>query len=422
VTPEVRDPEPDVSADEVLEALDLSRAEPGIGFLEALFARFNAKVPFENASKILRDREVSDPARKPRDPATFWSGHLSLGTGGTCFARVAAFHWLLDALGFRSRRLLGSVLRDGDHAALMVETPAGERVVDVGFPLPAILPARAGVVGTPQGELEVVETGRGLGVRYREGVPEGPRELAIFREEVSSARFETVWRDTFRPGSRFLVEVCLRRDLGHRVVSWAAGEVRVDDRHSRLRVPMGDPGSIAGLFDVDPDVVARALAVARPPRASGASASLSAYLETAAAPGEAVAAIASPAGYRRLVEGVAEVVAEETLPDRFRLTLQPPGASSEAAASRIEDEVSADLSDGCVSVVRRGAAGRPFESSWRAMARGGRTYLVREAAIPGPGEELLRNDSLRGRLAGSLAVDLLAWARMLGVRSPTDET
>jgi hypothetical protein len=47
------------------------------------------------------------------------------------------------------------------------------------------------------------------------------------------------------------------------------------------------------------------------------------------------------------------------------------------------------------------------------VARNGRTYLVREASIPGRGEELLRNDSLRGRLAGSLAVDLLAWARML---------
>jgi hypothetical protein len=38
---------------------------------------------------------------------------------------------------------------------------------------------------------------------------------------------------------------------------------------------------------------------------------------------------------------------------------------------------------------------------------------VREAALPGRGEELLRNDSLRGRLAGTLAVDLLAWTRML---------
>ncbi|HYX20809.1 MAG TPA: arylamine N-acetyltransferase, partial [Thermoanaerobaculia bacterium] len=401
----------EISADEILEALDLSRAQPGAGFLEALFARFNAKVPFENASKIVRDREVADPSEKPRGPDTFWSDHLALGTGGTCFARVAAFDWLLEALGFGSRRVLGRVARDGDHSALMVGTPAGECIVDVGFPLPALLPARAGIVGTPQGDVEVVETARGFGVQYREGVPEGPRELEIFREPVPDERFAAAWRETFRPGSRFLLDVCLRRDLGHRVLSWTAGEIRVDDRHSRLRVPSVAPAAIAELFDVDPSIVSRAFTIAGPPRAGAPAASLSAYLETAAAPPQALAAIASAAGYRRLLDGVAEVVSEEVLPDRFRLRLRPPGSADAAA---IEDEVSFDAASARLSVVRRGASGRPFESSYRAIARGGRTYLVREAALDASGEELLRNDSLRGRLAGTLAVDLLAWARMLG--------
>ena len=47
------------------------------------------------------------------------------------------------------------------------------------------------------------------------------------------------------------------------------------------------------------------------------------------------------------------------------------------------------------------------------ITRGEKTYLTREAELTGRREDLLRNDSLRGRLAGSLAVDLLAWARML---------
>ncbi|HYX19527.1 MAG TPA: hypothetical protein VFA98_01620, partial [Thermoanaerobaculia bacterium] len=124
------------------------------------------------------------------------------------------------------------------------------------------------------------------------------------------------------------------------------------------------------------------------------------------------AAIASPAGYRRLLDGVAEVVPGETLPDRFRLTLRPPGEAGGAPA--IEDEVAIDAAAGRIAVVRRGASGGSFESAYRAITRNGRSYLVREAALPGRGEELLRNDSLRGRLAGTLAVDLLAWARMLG--------
>jgi len=401
-----------ISADEVLEALDLSRAEPGVGFLEALFARFNAKVPFENASKIVRDREVADPEEKPRAAEVFWSDHLALGTGGTCFARVVGFQWLLDALGFRSRRLLGRVVRDADHAALMVETASGESIADVGFPLPAVVPARAGTVSTAQGDLEIAETPRGFAVSYREGVPEGPRELEIFSEHVSEERFTAAWRDTYRPGSRFVLEVCLRKDLGHRVLSYAAGEIRVDDRHSRLRVPVSalPEGALAELFDIDAAHLARAFEIAGAPR-PGNGAALAAYLETAGEPASAVAAIATVEGYRRLLDGVAEVTAVSDVPGGFRATLRPPGASAETAT--VEDEVSADASSGRVSVRRSGASGAPFESSYRAITRGGRTYLVREAALSGRGEELLRNDSLRGRLAGTLAVDLLAWARML---------
>ena len=53
-------------------------------------------------------------------------------------------------------------------------------------------------------------------------------------------------------------------------------------------------------------------------------------------------------------------------------------------------------------------------SAYRVEEREGRTYLIREATLSGAREDLLRNDSLRGRFAGTLAVDLLAWARMLG--------
>jgi hypothetical protein len=44
----------------------------------------------------------------------------------------------------------------------------------------------------------------------------------------------------------------------------------------------------------------------------------------------------------------------------------------------------------------------------------GETWLVREAVLAGPREDLLVNDSARGRMAGTLAVDLLAWTRTLG--------
>jgi hypothetical protein len=253
-----------IPADDVLEALDLSRAEPGSGFLEALFARFNAKVPFENASKIVRNARVPDPAEKPRTPEIFWAEHLSSGTGGTCFARTAAFEALLGSLGFRARKLLGKVQREDDHAALSVETAAGESIVDVGFPLPAILPARPGRAATAQGELEVAATARGFQITFLEGVPETPRQIEVYTEPVAAGRFAELWRETFRPKARFLQDVTLRRDLGNRVLSFGAGEVRVDDLHSRLRVPVPLPreAALSELFGIDLGLLGKAFAIA----------------------------------------------------------------------------------------------------------------------------------------------------------------
>jgi hypothetical protein len=399
--------------DDVLDALDLSRAQPGSGFLEALFARFNAKVPFENASKILRNAQISDPAAKPRTPEVFWQEHLASGTGGTCFARVAAFEALLGPLGFSSRRVLGSVLGEDDHAALMVETAAGESIVDVGFPLPAILPARPGRAGTAQGELEVAATERGFRILFLEGVPETPRQIEIYVGPVTEQRFAALWRGTFRPNSRFLGEVHLRRDLGNRVVSFAAGEVRVDDLHSRLCVPLPAPreAALSELFGIDAAILSGAFAEVGD--ASGdavENARLTAYLETDFAPEKAFAAIATQEGYRRLLAGVADVAVGEETPGGYRLSLSAPSADLPGAA--IEEDVSTDAPARRIAIVRR-HGGSESASSYCVLERRAKTYLVREARLSGRREDLLRNDSLRGRLAGTLAVDLLAWARML---------
>ena len=403
------------NADEILEALDLSRARPGSGFLEALFIRFNDRVPFENASKIVRNAEVADEASKPRVPEVFWADHLARGSGGTCYARVAAFDALLTGLGFRARRTLGQVRNPGDHAALFVETPGGETIADVGFPLPALLPAAAGFVETAQAGLRIEAVPDGFQVDYEGGVPEGPRTVRIGASTAEPERFLELWRKTFRKDAPFLQEVAMRRDLGNRAVSFARGEVRVDDRHSRLRVPLAAPRAtaLAPLFGIDEDLLVRAFEIAGDPAPVSRNAVLTAYLETAGTPEEAYGAIASPEGYRRLLQGVAEMGDFAATPSGFRMTLSPgPPDSAAPEATRLQEEVSLDPAARRVSVVRRGNA---FEqrSAYRAQTREGRTWIMREAELSGARDDLLRNDSLRGRLAAGLAVDLLAWGRML---------
>ncbi len=397
-------------AEEILEALDLSMAEPGTGFLAALFARFNAKVPFENASKIVRAAGIEDPAGKLRRPEVFWRDHLELGTGGTCFARCAAFDSLLRELGFRTRRVLGRVRGPDDHAALFVETRDGESIADVGFPLPALLPARAGRVETPLGALEVEEREEGFVVAFEGGVPEGPRRVEIRSAAVEEDVYLQRWRATFQEGARFLQDVTLRRDLGNRALAFSRGEVRVDDLHSRLRVPLraARGAAVGALFGVDEDLLARAFAIAGDPEPAAADTILTAYLESDAPASRAFAAIATPAGYRRLVEGVADVSDFRETATGFRLTLSAGGASG----SRLEEDVLPEPAVQRLSVVRR-SEGNEHRSAWRAQSREGRTWLQREWTLPGSREDLLRNDSLRGRFAGTLAVDLLAWGRML---------
>jgi hypothetical protein len=405
-----------VPVDEILEALDLSRAEPGTGFLEALASRFNARVLFENATKILRDARVSEPGGKPRRPEIFWREHLERGSGGTCFARVAAFEALLSELGFEVARLLGGVERDFDHAALRVRLGDKQWLCDVGFPLPAVLPWAPGAVETSLGTLAVSRTPRGFHVSWGRGVPAGPSpsEIEIFEEPPSEAEFEHRWRDTFRTGARFLSSVRLSRQTSEQVVSFAPGEIRVDDRHTRLSVPIteGRPQRLAEIFGIDAALLQEAFAIAGDPAPVETEPRLTAYLEISESAAEAFAEIADGLSYQRLWEGIGEVADIQIGERLWRWELLAPSSSETSPSPKLTEEVTCDPDRRELSV-RRSIGGRETRGAFRVEEHSGKTYLVREAVLPGAGEDLLRHDAHRGRLAGTLSVDLLAWARLI---------
>jgi hypothetical protein len=396
-----------LAVDEILEDLELLRAAPGLGFLERVFLRFNERVPFENVSKIVRDAEVRELSEKPRRPEVFWREHLELGAGGTCFARVAAFEWLISELGFHARPVLGRVESDFDHAALLVALGAGEWICDVGFPLPALLPASPGEIETVSSTLAVSPTERGLRVDFRGAAPLGPAGLEIFTGRVPREEVDERWRQTFRSGSKFLSGVYARKTLPGRVLSFARGELRIDDRHSRARAPLPAPRPIrfAELFDLDRELVERAFAIAGDPEPEIRDPRIDVFLETACGPDEAYAAIGSSAGYSRLMKGVGSISVLEEDERSWRLRI---GSGGELEARALEDRVAADGELRRLSVWRGSR-----ESSFAVEVRNGRTFLIRGSRMTAPIEELLRNDSVRGRLAGTLALDLLAWARLL---------
>jgi len=406
-----------IPTEEILEALELPRSGPGIGYLQALFARFNERVPFESASKIVRNAEVPRLAEKARTPEIFWSDYMASGAGGTCFARVAAFEALLSELQFVSRFALGRVQADFDHAALRVTLDGREWIADVGFPLQALLSGEAAEVEeieTPRGSLRVTPGARGRRVEILGGVPEGPRELEIFNPPVSKVEFLEKWEKTWRPESKFLTSVVLHREKDGRAVSFASGEIRVDDRHSRTRLPLAAPRAPAleEQFGVAGELLQLAFAIAGDPEPAIASAEIDVYLEVDASAEAAFDAIATVEGYRGLMEGVARVVAEEPAGEGWRLRLEPPSSAgdepAQTASAAIDEEITPDRTALALRV-RRGSR----DSFYQALERGGRTFLLRRLVLDGARPDLLSNDSLRGRFAGTLAVDLLAWARRI---------
>jgi arylamine N-acetyltransferase len=393
--------------EDVLDALELAAEDPSPAFLEKLFDRFNARVLFETASKIVRNADVSDPAEKPRTPDVFWRDFLESGAGGTCYARVAAFDALLTALRFPTRKVLGRVLADFDHAALYVTAGGREWLADVGFPLPALLPAGGGEADTEIVSVSATPGARGLDVRFLSGVPEGPPNFEVFRDTVTDDDFLRYWRATFRPGSTFLGSVALTRRDGSRRIRFSHGEIRIDDLHTRTRIPLaGDRVvRVAEIFGIDPDLLRRAFSIAGDPEPEIAAARITAFLSVAALPERAFDAIATPGEYRRLMEGVAEVSGEE-----WKLRFAPPGASG----AGFEEEVTPHPDRRALAIRRRYPDGREVPLELRVEVRNGDTWLVREASLTGAREDLLRSDHARGRLAGTLAVDLLAWARRIG--------
>jgi arylamine N-acetyltransferase len=400
-----------IPLDEILETLELPRSQPGIGYLQALFARFNERLPFETASKIVRNAEVSDLAGKPRRPALFWAEHLDFGAGGTCFARVAAFDSLLSDLGFVRRVALGRVASEFDHAALLVTLEEEEWICDVGFPLPVVLRCTDGETESALGAVRATRGGRGWRIELLGGVPEGPRELEIFAAPVTREQFDRRWQETYRPESNFLSAVTLRREKGGRSLSFAAGEIRVDDLHSRTRIPLPAPRAqlLEEQFGIAREILERAFSLAGDPDSAITSSEVSVYLEADRPAAAAFEAIASPQAYRALREGVASVREMDMGGGVWRVRLSPPATAGEGPQeTAIEEEVTVEGTTRTLRIMRGSQ-----ESFYQVLLRGKKTFLVRRLVLPGPRLDLLRNDSLRGRFAGTLAVDLLAWARLL---------
>lgn len=394
-----------IDLDACLEALGVSRGLAGMRKLEEIFAAFNARVPFESASKILRrgGSERSDAAQRLPAVEEFWEGFLEKGSGGTCFARVEAFEVLVRGLGFSARKILGAVEKEGDHAALVVEGERGPLLADVGFPLPEVVALEPSEGSLPLADYRL-DCGAGRARFWFLSGPQAGKSVRYDLGEPAPETFGRSWEASFRGPTKFLDNVVILRQEPHRTVRFFRGEVCLDDAHTRTRIPLRDerPRKLEELFGIEAGLLRDAFAVVGDPDPEIAGARIEAYRATPRA-ADLFDLVSTPEGYRRFLQGLGEAEVSSAGPGRFTVVLRGAGGDS------VRDEVIVDRARRRIEVRRDAglrSTGLRFEDS-RGLSR-----LVRSADLPDAREEFLRNDLGRGRIAGLLAMDLLALSRL----------
>ena len=159
-----------------LRLLRLSRMSPGLAALKEIVSAHVTRIPFENISKIYRQRQFGLTGLP--DTEMYLDGIERYHFGGTCYANNYHLYRLLAALGYEVK-LCGADMTNPDvHMVVMVRVDGREYLVDVGYGAPFHEPmlrdlkadyevtlGRERFVLQPQDAL-----GRSRMVMYRDGV------------------------------------------------------------------------------------------------------------------------------------------------------------------------------------------------------------------------------------------------------------
>lgn len=134
--------------DRVLERLGFAAPpNPDLPGLRSVYAAWCERVPFDNLRKMIALLTGGDSPLPGGDASDFFAAWLSHGCGGTCWATSNALFELLDSLGFRARRVAGSMRDLGSvtHASVKVSLEGRDWLVDSSLLTNIPLPLACGV-------------------------------------------------------------------------------------------------------------------------------------------------------------------------------------------------------------------------------------------------------------------------------------
>jgi arylamine N-acetyltransferase len=243
--------------EQVLSRLGLAdRPAPTLDGLQALYAAWCRKVPFDNVRKLIHIHH-HHPGPLPGDDATdFFEAWLTYGTGGTCWAGNGALHALLVSLGFCATRGMGAMRAEPEapptHGTVLVTCEETRYLVDASILHCTPLPLHA---STPTGIAHPVW---GVHCTRRDGAWY-IRWRPVHQPDGMDCRLQYlhVSRETFRERhersrawSPFNYELYARGIRGEAVVGVAHGQRVAFDRAGGVsHIPLGRDGCLRVLVD-----------------------------------------------------------------------------------------------------------------------------------------------------------------------------
>lgn len=218
---------------------------PTLAGLQALYAAWCRKVPFDNVRKLIHVSQQG-PSPLPGDEAVdFFTAWLAHGTGGTCWAGNGALQALLVSLGFQADRGRGTMLVapniPPNHGTVVVTCETDRYLVDA-----SILHAEPLRLDTSQ-TTGIVHPAWGVQCHQRAGLwhirwrplhmPEGLDcrldQLQVTREVFRDAHEQT------RPWSPFNYELHARLLCGETIIGITGGhQVEFDRTGGVQRTPL----------------------------------------------------------------------------------------------------------------------------------------------------------------------------------------
>jgi len=256
-------PLPTPLRDAVCARLGIAPAPPTLDFLEAVYAAWCRRVPFDNVRKLIALREAAPPPLPGTQAADFFQHWLAHGTGGTCWSSSNALYMLVTALGFTARRIAGSMRDLGiiTHGSTVVTIDGRDWLVDSSALTQRPVPLFTGPYLDPDPAFATTWTMDGDTHLLRFGAAPGPEHTVCrFMIDYIDHAYLDAAHERSRGFGRFNEITYARRNVadGFLVLSSAVRyhrtadgtDVRSLNRDALLR-------SLADDFGIGPDVLQR---------------------------------------------------------------------------------------------------------------------------------------------------------------------